>query len=121
MSGCVTFEKVAPEPEIDLDAPFTVSIYQGEKLVSPEPADEAALSAVLRDWLPKMQVCQFTFPTPGSRLLLEGKNKEGTDAEMTVFVGYDWIGDGVGITTLEFNQAYSLWHIINNTTVGKPW
>ncbi|MBC2603156.1 hypothetical protein [Puniceicoccus vermicola] len=110
-AGCMTTEKV--ESSINLEAPFSVSIYASNGALV--PANEVALKEILRFWLPKMRSIPYTFPTPSARLKIEGKTKDGIDSEMTVFVGQNWLGDGRGLVTLADTQSFKLWNIINKT------
>lgn len=75
---------------------------------------------MLRFWLPKMKMSPYTFPTPSARLLLKGKNKEGIDSEMIVYVGQNWFGDGSGTVTIADTQAFTLWRILNKTSANQP-
>lgn len=109
LAGCITTQKV--EPKINLDEPFSVSIYDSNGTLT--STNEEHLKEILRFWLPRMQSTINTFPTPSARIKIEGKTKEGMNSEMTVFVGSNWIGDGIGITTLADTQAFTLWNIIN--------
>lgn len=119
MAGCMTpLETV--EPSIDVKAPFQVSIYQGNKTVELDRNDEDTLKGMLRFWLPKMKMSPYTFPTPSARLLLKGKNKEGIDSEMIVYVGQNWFGDGSGTVTIADTQAFTLWRILNKTSANQP-
>lgn len=118
VAGCMTpLERV--EPSIDVKVPFQVSIYQGNKTVELSRMDEDTLEDMLRYWLPRMTISPYTFPTPSARLLLKGKNKEGIDFEMIVYVGQNWFGDGIGAVTVADTQAFTLWRIINKTTANR--
>ena len=114
-TGCITTKKV--EPSVDLEAPFTVSIYSNNGTLIPN--NEKALKEILRFWLPEMKSIPYTFPSPSARLKLEGKSTDGIATEMTIFVGGNWIGDGNGLATLADTQAFKLWNIINKTGANQ--
>ena len=115
LTGCITTHEI--EPTVDLGQPFSVSIYNSNGALS--PTKEKRLKEILRYWLPKMQSSIHTFPTPLARIKIEGKNTAGIATEMTVFVGSNWIGDGIGIATLADTQAFTLWNIINQPGANR--
>lgn len=116
LAGCMT-RKVATD--FDIDSPFTIHLIQNDRGIEIPIAQQIEIERILKNWLPLMRTASTTYPTHSYKLHVSGTSVDGSKIERIIFVGQNWIGDGLGVSTLADTQSFRLIRIIQDIIANK--
>jgi hypothetical protein len=98
------------QTQLDLSAPMTASILNGDNETQPDLASQTMIIKLLRDWLPEMRTTISTYPTPTYRIKLSGTRIDGSSIEEALRKSY--LSDQTGLATeLESQRLRTLKHL----------